>query len=537
MEMIKVFITEDESIVREGLRDIIPWEQYGFQFVGDAPDGEMALPLIRKLKPDVLITDIKMPFMDGLSLSGVVSREFPNTKIIIISGYSDFEYARKAIELGVDQYLLKPVTKSAILSALEQTRQKIEGELEQKNYLHKYEREFKKYESFSRRAFFEKLVEGSMTVQQIYEQAAELNLNINADGYNFVIFSIQSAIDNAYSEIAAAVQDELLNHFLRYPNYILFRCNLFSHAVLITGDADNIGELTQRCVDIIQKRCHEAEPTLNWYAAVGTPTFRLSGLPQCYADANHILAYRHIMPSKRIFTADVLRAEREQEASVTLDSLDPSAVDPMVIRSFIQTGVSEETKVFVDEYISNLCGAENSAMFINYLTVSARVNAALVLQELGCSKEEFLRQIPAPDRSMSADELKEYLVSVLTAAIDMRDAESQKQSIDIVDTAISYIDKNYTDENISLNSVAQAINISANYLSALFSQKMGVSFVEYLTQKRMTKAKQLLRQSSKRSGEIAYEVGYKDPRYFSFVFKKTQGCTPKSFRTGEADTE
>ena len=106
--MLRVFLVEDESVIREGLRDKIPWEQYGFQFVGEAADGEMALPLIRKLKPDVLITDIKMPFMDGLSLSEMVKEEFPRTRIIIISGYDDFEYARQAIVVDVDQYLLKP---------------------------------------------------------------------------------------------------------------------------------------------------------------------------------------------------------------------------------------------------------------------------------------------------------------------------------------------------------------------------------------------------------------------------------------------
>ena len=104
--MLKVFLVEDEAVIRDGLRDKIPWEQYGFRFVGEAADGEMALPMIRKTRPDVLITDIKMPFMDGLSLSKIVSEEFPKTKIVIISGYDDFEYARKAIEVGVDQYLL-----------------------------------------------------------------------------------------------------------------------------------------------------------------------------------------------------------------------------------------------------------------------------------------------------------------------------------------------------------------------------------------------------------------------------------------------
>ena len=104
-----------------------------------------------------------------------------------------------------------------------------------------------------------------------------------------------------------------------------------------------------------------------------------------------------------------------------------------------------------------------------------------------------------------------------------------------MESALQVIDQNYTDENISLNAVAKTINVSTNYLSAVFSQKMGKSFVEYVTQKRMTRAKQLLRQSGKRTGEIAAEVGYKDPRYFSFVFKKTQGVTPREYRAGEQE--
>ena len=123
--MLKVFLVEDETVIREGLRDRIPWEQYGYRFVGEAADGEVALPLIRKTRPDVLITDIKMPFMDGLSLSRIVREEFPKTKILIISGYDDFEYAREAISIGVDQYILKPVTRMSLRKVLQELKEKI----------------------------------------------------------------------------------------------------------------------------------------------------------------------------------------------------------------------------------------------------------------------------------------------------------------------------------------------------------------------------------------------------------------------------
>ena len=150
---------------------------------------------------------------------------------------------------------------------------------------------------------------------------------------------------------------------------------------------------------------------------------------------------------------------------------------------------------------------------------------------------EDFSQLPTPEMNLPVDQIQRYIESVLTAALRLRDEKSQQESSDIINSAVRYIEKNYTDENISLNSVAQAINISANYLSACFSQKMEISFVEYLTKKRMSRAKQLLVRTNLRTSEIAAEVGYRDPRYFSFVFRKTQGCTPRAFRSGEGETE
>jgi len=535
MEPIKVFITEDESIVREGLRDSIPWQRYGFEFVGDAPDGEMALPMIRKLRPDILITDIKMPFMDGLSLSSIVSRELPDTKIIILSGYSDFEYARKAIEINVDQYLLKPITKTSMIKALEQTRSKILEEQEQKDYLRRYENETKEYENYSRRSFFEALVDGGLSVQEIYEQAEKLNIDLSAESYNLVLFTICDGDESSYSEPAEEVLDRIVSYFLRFPGYMLFRCNIRSYAVLVKGSSAEIDSLTQRCVSTIREYCSSAKGELDWHIAMGIPTQRLSGLRQCYTDVNHILAYRYIQPDKHVLTPEILNAEREQLLDDSAQTYDAAKIDPIVIRSFVETGLAEETELFVKGYISNLNGAQNSLMLRHYLMMSAQINAELALSKFGCDKAQFAASVPKPELSMKADDIEGYLINVLKTAIELRNASSLQRNNDMIEQAVRFIDRNFTDENISLNSVARAVNISSNYFSALFSQQMGMSFVEYLTEKRMELAKQLLQQTSKRSGEIANEVGYHDPRYFSFVFKKTQGCTPSAFRNGEVD--
>ena len=530
--MLKVFLVEDESIVREGLRDNIPWEQYGFTFAGEAADGEMALPLIRKIKPDILITDIKMPFMDGLEISRIVSRELPNAKILIISGYDDFEYARQAIELHVDQYLLKPVTKVGMIRALEQTKRRIEEEQEQHSFSSKWGQESREYEHYSRRIFFEQLVDGSLTPAELRRQAKELDIELDARGYNIVLFSLQpQASKTEYSESVAMLHDELIQDLMRRPEHLLFRCNLFSYAVIIKGDAASLPELTRRCTDSIQRRCDMAE--VEWYVAVGAPVGTLEELPGCYTLATRILALRHLLPGQHVLTQETER--RYQTEGQSHDLIDSGKFDPMILRSFIQSGLKSEIDDFTQEVFGNCGLAVESLLFRHYLIVSVHVNAIAALQAMGC--DVGLLKLPPMALDMSDDRLRDYFSQVLEAALQVRDDESQRQNSSIIENALKYIDQNFADESISLNVVAKAINISANYLSAVFSQKMGISFVEYITQKRMEKAKQLLRNTGKRSGEIAYEVGYKDPRYFSFVFKKTQGCTPRDYRAGEKDAK
>ncbi|MCQ2524771.1 MAG: response regulator, partial [Lachnospiraceae bacterium] len=114
----KVFLVEDEYIIREGIKNIINWEGNGYTFCGEAADGELALPLISKTQPDIVITDIKMPFMDGLELSRLIKQKYPNIEIIILSGYDEFDYAKQGISIGVAQYLLKPISGADLLKAV-----------------------------------------------------------------------------------------------------------------------------------------------------------------------------------------------------------------------------------------------------------------------------------------------------------------------------------------------------------------------------------------------------------------------------------
>ncbi len=539
VRMLKVFLVEDESIVREGLRDNIPWQQYGYKFVGEASDGEMALPLIQKTKPDVLLTDIKMPFMDGLSLSRIVHQEFPEMKIIIISGYDDFEYARQAIAIGVEQYLVKPVTRTSLQKVLAELKAKIESEQEQKGYQEKFQEEAKEYEQFSRTNFFVKIFEGRMPVQDIYEEAAKLSLKLNAPCYNLLMFSLQNkreGADGGYeSEDFARKREELLHYFMRYPEYLVFRWNINTYGVLLQSSEEQMKELTARSLDNVERICQSAQDIFDWYAAVGEPVERLSLLSECYGKVNHLLAYRFLVPDRHIITKEIADNYMPRQEGGKIGDIDFAKVDQELMKDFLVKGSHDEIAEFVDSYLMSIQEALQSRLFQNYLVFHIHFVAMAYVEAIGYDRKELLEllgeeQIQEVHRSI--EELSLYIQNILEKAMELRDRVSDNQSKKVLKKALDYIEENYAQETLSLNSVAGAVNVSANYFSAIFSQAMQVTFIEYVTQKRMEKAKKLLRQTEKHSGDIALEVGYKDPHYFSFVFKKTQGCTPREYRAG-----
>ena len=534
--MLKVFLVEDESVIRDGLRDNIPWEQYGYQFVGEAADGEMALPLIRKTRPDVLITDIKMPFMDGLSLSKIVSGEFPKMKIIIISGYDDFEYARQAIEVGVEQYLLKPITRLTLKKTLLELKEKIEQEQDKSDYQMQYQKEMHVYEQFARRRFMEKVLTGALSVKEIYEGAAELSLELTASCFNLLFFYIQEknmGLSEEGLENYMRKQEEVLHYFLRHPQYILFRWNANSYGILVRSEPAQIEELTDKGLAHIRDFCIQQED-LEWYVAVGNPVERLSLLPECYREVNHYFAYRFITPGLHVLTGATLGDHLSSQEERSIDDVDPATMAQEVIKDFLEKGNSIEIPDFVESYLQSIKEALKSRMFRAYVILNIRFTTAAYMESIGVGKEEYTERLGdhASEMNLEPGEVSAWFSHMLHAAIELRDRESSSRNRKMIEKALDYIDKNYTDDSLSLNKVAAEAEVSANYLSAVFSQSMKKTFVEHVTAKRMERPKKLLKSTDLSAGEIAAEVGYKDSHYFSNVFKKTQGMSPREYRAG-----
>ena len=196
--MLKVFLVEDETVIREGLRDKIPWDQYGYRFVGEASDGEMALPLIRKTRPDLIITDIKMPFMDGLSLSRMVKDEFPKTKIVILSGYDDFEYARLAISYGVSEYIMKPINYEEMQNLLMKMHEELDKEYNEKMNRARLEHAYMESLPLLRQQFFTRLVTEKMNKNELQSQIDNLKLEFTDAVYSVVAMKVGRGDERMY---------------------------------------------------------------------------------------------------------------------------------------------------------------------------------------------------------------------------------------------------------------------------------------------------------------------------------------------------
>lgn len=532
----KVFIVEDEIVVREGIRNNIHWEQYGFIYAGDASDGELALPMIRRIQPDLIITDIKMPFMDGLELIKLVREELPRTKIVIISGYDDFSYAQQAIRMGVEQYLLKPIVKEKMVEILASLHKKMEAELKQQEYLAKFQREAQEYETFSRRRFFEQIVTGGLSVSEISETAKSMGIDVNAPFYNIVLFSLSSAGNDAsapenYTDSLIAVQDRVTEFIVSHPELILFRLNVTTYAVLVKGGQDDIARFTYDCTENIREFCSVYENDVDWYITCGTPVSRLSAVPACFTEANRILSYRYLCPEEHILSEtsirNILKKDLKSDAG-------KKEIDQERIRKFLNDGAVEDIDRFIDQLMQS---ADEEAVslpfFCRYLAMTVYFAAAEYIDSIGCRADSFWPpELRPKDNASAPEEARQYARQVILRTIELRDRESKKRQRDILVQAIGFIDKHYPDESISLDRVAREVNISPNYFSAMFSQEVGRTFIEYLTNKRISEAKRMLRQTDKRSSEIAFAIGYKDPHYFSFVFKKVAGCTPSEYRRG-----
>lgn len=538
MNEIKVFLVEDEMVIRRGIKNSIDWVKEGYIFCGEASDGELAYPMIIKEKPDILITDIRMPFMDGLELCKLVKKELPNIKILILSGYDEFDYAKEAIRLGVTEYLLKPISSGKLLEALNGVSESIRREKEDKDLVRKYMEEMRENTEHEKQKFFEQMIAGNLSMADALETGKKYEMNLSAGMYNLLLFRFTLGEENRKSGELLGEAEYAIEKLTERLEYVFeFQRGVEGWAFLLM--ADNEEQMSERVKELSKdlEEIMKNYSTIAYFGGIGQPVARLRELEESFREAERALAARFTMELNRIISVEDIRMAQNVD---TLDDIEITSFGEIektrtMLEKFLNNGAEDEIDEFVDVYINEL-PEENlkSVLMRQYIIMDAYIVMMSFCEKIEGIEGEMQAQSEELKNSMKTiqtlEEIKNYIRMLLKKIIGVRDTISGRRYSDIIEIAKDQIRKTYMSDEISLNTIAAEVGMSPSYFSSIFSKEMGKTFVEYLTEIRMDRAKELLMCSSMKTSEIGYEVGYKDPHYFSYIFKKTQNCTPKEFR-------
>jgi len=519
----KVFFVEDEVITREGIRDNVDWRASGFEFCGEAADGEMALPLLRTAQPDVLITDIKMPFMDGLQLSKVVRERMPWVKIIILSGHDEFEYAQQAINLGVTDYLLKPVTVQKLQNTLQKLTVRLDQERKEQEDLKKLQEQVEENRAILRERLLFKLVVGAVSPTDAIEKGQMLGLDLIARHYLVVILKIE-LVDRTeqydYDEFQQ-VQRVVMGLAEKNPDIYVLKRDWGDLILIMKGSTPEYFEEER---DLLLEEISQAVAKTRYRLTIGVGASkkRIADIRQSFVEA--------------LVNIQNLGGENKSGLNQAVERTELLKVDKSAVENYLRSGVQDGFDEFFNAYLRPLGEtALKSNLIKNYIFVDVVLAIAKLVDDLGGEVEKVFPELNSIEMVMSniqtIEQLREQAYKILSSALAYRDSQPNGQYKNLIRHAKEYLERHYTNPELSLNEMAAQANLSASHFSVVFSQETGQTFKEYLTEIRINKAKELLRMTALRSADIAYQVGYNDPHYFSSVFKKNTGLTPIEFRS------
>lgn len=513
----KVFLVDDEIAIRENLRNSFPWEQNGFQLVGEAPDGEMALPMIRDLNPDILLTDIRMPFMDGMQLCVEVKRAMPWVGVVILSGYDDFSYAQQAISLGVREYLLKPITAQELGGALRRVADRITEERNAQQSLESLRRDVASNNRFLREKLLASLFteEGDrLEDEQLMRQMRSMGVNLAAACY--VVIDIAFP----YRDEARARVRTALSALAEASGGSVYTCGMPHGArALVLGDNERDAE--ERAYSFASSAAHlpQLEHCPELMLSIGETVSDYFDIRRSMQSARHV---RHAAVGHGE-GRQIIGVGELNDRTTLLNSLELS---PLYER--LQYAPAEELDAVLSEYVRSLDMADSIELAMGYLRIAAVIAARQMVSDAGAEPQEVLDEALISG-ALRAEE-PEGVKALLLAAFACRDHSGRGLGQTPVGRARVFLSQRFSDPNLMLQDVAGEVGMSQSHFSTVFAQETGITFTQYLTALRIGKARELLAATAMRSSEIAFAVGYNDAHYFSYLFKKHTGMTPSEYR-------
>jgi two-component system response regulator YesN len=541
MELYKLILVDDEADVREGVLSEIDWEGNGFLVTDVAENGCEALEMVERGVPDVIVTDIRMPFMDGLQLSERTRTLHPGVKIIILTGFDEFEYARKAIGLNIEEFVLKPFSAGELLSALSKVKLRLDTEMAERENIGSLQEHYRRSLPLLRELFLGSLITRNLSALEIREKTELYELPIEGDRYTVSVIQLDySAKDREQgNENKSRYEFELLTFAVRNITEIVTRQEalgyVFQHndnvVLLEINKKAAIEQHDMRSASLLEEIRQSTEKYLKKTVTIGTGTVatRPSDVRFSYADAVAALDYRMLLGNNRVIAIEDVESR----------SPSPIRFDELQEQSFLRClkmGTHADMETIVDSLFSPLIQAETSCSYrdVQIFLLQMVTTMLKALQEHNQEKDERLNNdadwIKEITQFNSVKETRDWVVTTCAHTRSRIASDRQTSYQALVEQAKRYTRMHFDDSDISIARVCSHLHISTGYFSGIFKRETKMTFVSYLLYIRMEAAKELLLTTDMKAFEIAEKVGYADPNYFSFSFKKQVGVSPKDYR-------
>lgn len=531
--MYKFLLVDDDAIIREGIRDNISWDKLGFNFIDESEDGNQAIKAIDKYKPDVILTDICMPFLDGLELANYISERLPKTKIILITGYDKFDYAQKAVKLNVCDFILKPITPDELINVLKKVKLDLDKEKASNRKLKNLKKKLNESFPILRERFLNKIIYGKLTPDEIKKRLKYFSIDFRYSFYSIIVVDIDIS-----NELKLNVNDDMYELLLDIFDFCIqfiknsnldgqVFCNNDGYIIIIINEVSS-DILNNKKLSVTENIRRAVEKTFETTITlgIGTNCNGLDEIPISFQNAITALDYRFLLGTNQILCYDDLIKTQ------SIESLFKKEWDKEIALS-LKTNKQDEAKTLIHEMIKNL---KTSMISIEKCKICLQKIIALIyniLNEFSINEIEVFGKIKNTflyiSKFKTLDKLELWLIEI----IEKIHNSIKEKKIDFgknkILSAENFIKENYNNEKMTLSSICFHLCMSKSRFSPLFKKYTGMTFIEYLTSVRIEKSMELLKTTSFKSYEIAYKVGFSDPHYFSLIFKKINSITPSEF--------
>ena len=523
MELYRVLLVDDEEDIREGISRKMDWLGLGFSLVGQAANGQDALELAESLRPDVILTDIKMPFMDGLELCRILTDRLPAARFVVFSGFDAFEYAKQAIQMNVVEYILKPINADELSAVLRRLKEQLDRERAERRNVELLRSRYTENLPILRELFYANLLDGRIEPGTEQERAAHLDIDLQGEEWAVGLAYIGSESRNALSTLSV---QNLLEESLTADRCRLSLYNDWVALIVSLTEKFTIYDL----IRILDRACTLAASYLDLTltVGVGAPCKELSGMARSAAEARTALEYRSMVGRGQVIYIGDLEPDGGQVLTF-------EEADERTLTAAVRLGSEQEVREATAALAGKIRVANPSAGQYSLFLLELVTHLMKITRRSGVGVEEVFGadfSLPLQESELPAlGELEHWCAERylrLRTLIRRRQTDSAGQA---VETAKEYIRQHYAESDLSVEKLCAYLHLSSTYFSTLFKRETGTSFTAYVTTVRMEAAAEAIRGTEDKTYLIAQRCGYEDPNYFSYVFKRHFGVTPTKYRS------